>query len=82
VIGGGNFIWGGRGAKGGLSKKKRGGHMGKLATVIKAIALQQAFERSGIGVRGLSANQLEAFCGTYILRKGPRHLEKGRVVGF
>ncbi|PVW92091.1 UMP kinase, partial [Campylobacter jejuni] len=82
VIGGGNNICGGRAAKGGLVKKTRGDHLGVLATVIKAIAIQEALGSSGPGVRGQSALQVEAFCGNYIMRRAPRHLEKGRVVVF
>ncbi len=54
--------------------------MGMLATVINAIAIQEALESSGLEVRVQSAIQMEAFCETYIMRRAQRHLEKGRVV--
>lgn len=82
VIGGGNIIRGVAAAKGGLIKRTSGDHMGMLATVINAIAMQEALESSGLEVRVQSAIQMEAFCETYIMRRAQRHLEKGRVVIF
>lgn len=82
VIGGGNIIRGVAAAKGGLIKRTSGDHMGMLATVINAIAMQEALESNGIEVRVQSAIQMEAFCETYIMRRAIRHLEKGRVVIF
>ncbi|TQR33876.1 UMP kinase [Campylobacter sp. MIT 99-7217] len=82
VIGGGNIIRGVSAAKGGLIKRTSGDHMGMLATVINAIAMQEALESSGLDVRVQSAIQMEAFCETYIMRRAQRHLEKGRVVIF
>ncbi|EAL1685491.1 UMP kinase [Campylobacter jejuni] len=82
VIGGGNIIRGVSAAKGGLIKRTSGDHMGMLATVINAIAIQEALESSGLEVRVQSAIQMEAFCETYIMKRAQRHLEKGRVVVF
>lgn len=82
VIGGGNIIRGVSAAKGGLIKRTSGDHMGMLATVINAIAIQEALESSGLEVRVQSAIQMEAFCETYIMRRAQRHLEMGRVVVF
>ena len=82
VIGGGNIIRGVSAAKGGLIKRTSGDHMGMLATVINAIAIQEALESCGLDVRVQSAIQMEAFCETYIMRRAQRHLEKGRVVIF
>lgn len=82
VIGGGNIIRGVSAAKGGLIKRTSGDHMGMLATVINAIAIQEALESSGLEVRVQSAIQMEAFCETYIMRRAQRHLKKGRVVVF
>lgn len=56
--------------------------MGMLATVINAIAMQEALESSGLDVRVQSAIQMEAFCETYIMRRAQRHLDKKRVVIF
>ncbi|MBS4313925.1 UMP kinase [Campylobacter vulpis] len=82
VIGGGNIMRGALAAKGGLIKRTSGDHMGMLATVINAIAIQEALESYGLDVRVQSAIQMEAFCETYIMRRAQRHLEKGRVVIF
>ena len=82
VIGGGNIIRGVTAAKDGLIKRTSGDHMGMLATVINAIAMQEALESAGLDVRVQSAIQMEAFCETYIMRRAQRHLEKGRVVIF
>lgn len=82
VIGGGNIIRGVAAAKDGLIKRTSGDHMGMLATVINAIAMQEALESAGLDVRVQSAIQMEAFCETYIMRRAQRHLEKGRVVIF
>jgi len=82
VVGGGNFIRGVSAAQSGLIKRASGDHMGMLATVINAIAIQEALESYGLDVRVQSAIQMEAFCETYIMRRAQRHLEKGRVVIF
>ena len=55
-------------------------HMGMLATVINALAIQDALERVGLHVRVMSAIKINAVCEDYIRRRAVRHLEKGRVV--
>jgi len=57
-------------------------HMGMLSTVINAIALQDAIEKTGIHVRVMSAIQMHQVAEPYIRRRAVRHLEKGRVVIF
>jgi uridylate kinase len=57
-------------------------HMGMLATVINALALQDALERRGAVARVMSALQIHDVCEDYIRRRAVRHLEKGRVVIF
>lgn len=81
VIGGGN-IW--RGTTGAAEGMDRAGsdHMGMLATVINALALQDALERHGQPTRVQSAIEMAAVCEPYIRRRAIRHLEKGRVVIF
>ncbi len=59
-----------------------GDHMGMLATVINALALQDAIERAGRKVRVMSAIRINQVCEEYIRRRAIRHLEKGRVVVF
>src|SRR5688500_20267261 len=56
--------------------------MGMLATVINALAMQDALERQGAGVRVMSALQINEVCEDYIRRRAVRHLEKGRVTIF
>ena len=56
--------------------------MGMLATVINALALQNALEHAGVTTRVLSAIGMQAMCEPYIRRRAVRHLEKGRVVIF
>ena len=56
--------------------------MGMLGTIINALALQSAIEKTGIGCRVLSALEIKAVAETYIRRRAIRHLEKGRVVIF
>jgi uridylate kinase len=56
--------------------------MGMLATVINAMALQDALEKQGVFTRVLSAIKMEQICEPYIRRRAQRHLEKGRVVLF
>lgn len=83
VVGGGNFI---RGAKwGGKSKvidAATADYMGMIATVLNALALQEALEKQGCSARVLSAIQVRQVCEPYIRRRALRHLEKGRVVIF
>ena len=79
VIGGGNF-W--RGVKNGEGyiERTRADHMGMLATVMNALALQDAFERHGIFSRVQSAINMQEVSEPYIRRRAIRHMEKGRVV--
>ncbi|HOK81462.1 MAG TPA: UMP kinase [Clostridia bacterium] len=77
VIGGGNF-W--RGRQGTNMDRTTADHMGMLATVINALALQDALERHGIQTRVQTALPITSVAEPYIIRKAIRHLEKGRVV--
>ncbi|OOQ41332.1 UMP kinase, partial [Helicobacter pylori] len=56
--------------------------MGMLATVINAVAMQEALEHIGLDTRVQSAIEIKEICESYIYRKAIRHLEKGRVVIF
>ncbi len=82
VVGGGNIIRGVSAAKEGIIKRSSGDYMGMLATVINAVALQEALEYNGIKVRVQSAIKMEEICEPFIVRRAVRHLEKGRVVIF
>jgi uridylate kinase len=79
VIGGGNIFRGAGLAEAGMDRIT-GDHMGMLATVINALALQDALERKGAVARVMSALQIHDVCEDYIRRRAIRHLEKGRVV--
>ncbi len=81
VIGGGNIF---RGVSGAAQGMERGAadYMGMLATVINALAVQNALERIGVQTRVQSAIRMDAVCEPYIRRRAIRHLEKGRVVIF
>ncbi|AGA33631.1 Uridylate kinase [Thioalkalivibrio nitratireducens DSM 14787] len=81
VIGGGNIFRGAGLAKGGMDRVT-GDHMGMLATVINALALQDAIERTGRFCRVMSAIRINQVCEDYIRRRAVRHLEKGRIVVF
>ena len=81
VIGGGNIFRGAGLAAGGLDRVT-GDHMGMLATVINALAMQDALERNGLLARVMSALKINQICEDYIRRRAMRHLEKGRVVIF
>ncbi|HEY5567853.1 MAG TPA: UMP kinase [Gammaproteobacteria bacterium] len=81
VIGGGNIFRGAGLAEAGMDRIT-GDHMGMLATVINALALQDALERKGAVARVMSALQIHDVCEDYIRRRAIRHLEKGRVVIF
>lgn len=81
VIGGGNIIRGSEKASEGLDRVT-GDHMGMLATVINALAMQDALEHLGQPVRVMSALKINQVCEDYIRRRAVRHLEKGRVVIF
>ena len=81
VIGGGN-LWRGRdGIERGM-EQATADHMGMIATVMNALALQDALERAGVYTRVQSAVEMRAIAEPYIRRRAMRHLEKGRVVIF
>ncbi len=79
VIGGGNIFRGAGLAQAGIDRVT-GDHMGMLATVINALALQDALERLEIPARVMSSIRINQVCEDYIRRRAIRHLEKGRVV--
>ena len=81
VVGGGNIFRGMAGAAEGMDRSQAD-YIGMLATVMNALALQEAFERRGIETRVQSAISMQEVCETFIRRKAVRHLEKGRVVIF
>ncbi len=81
VIGGGNIFRGAGLARAGMDRVT-GDHMGMLATVINALALQDALERVGTHARVMSALQIHEVSEDYIRRRAIRHLEKGRVTIF
>jgi uridylate kinase len=81
VIGGGNIFRGAGLAKAGMDRVTAD-HMGMLATVMNALAMQDALERHGVLARVMSALQIHEVCEDYIRRRAIRHLEKGRVVIF
>jgi len=81
VIGGGNIIRGSEKASEGLDRVT-GDYMGMLATVLNALAMQDALENLGQAVRVMSALKINQVCEDYIRRRAVRHLEKGRVVVF
>ena len=82
VIGGGN-MW--RGKEDGLDhgmERVTADHIGMLATVMNALALQDALERAGLPTRVMTGIEIRAVAEPYIQRRAIRHLEKGRVVVF
>jgi uridylate kinase len=81
VIGGGNMLRGAGLAAAGMDRVTAD-HMGMLATVINALALQDALERQGLYCRVMSAIKINQICEDYIRRRAVRHLEKGRIVVF
>ena len=81
VIGGGNIFRGLAASAGGM-ERATGDYMGMLATIINALALQDAIEKAGVPTRVLSAIEMRAVAEPYIRRRAIRHLEKGRVVVF
>ncbi len=81
VIGGGNIFRGIAGSEKGM-ERAHADYMGMLATVINALAMQDALERRGCYTRVMSALRIESVCEPYIRRRAARHLEKGRVVIF
>ena len=81
VIGGGNIFRGVSGAAKGMERASAD-YMGMLATVINALAMQNALEQQGVHTRVLSAIPMSTVCEPYIRRRAIRHLEKKRVVIF
>lgn len=81
VVGGGNIFRGLQAAGRGMERVP-GDHMGMLATVINAVALQNYIERYGIQTRVMSAISVDEVAEPYIRRRAMRHLEKGRIVIF
>jgi uridylate kinase len=81
VIGGGNIYRGMAAAAQGIDRAT-GDYMGMLATVLNALAVQEALERAGADTRVLSAIEVQEVAEPYIRRRAVRHLEKGRVVIF
>ena len=79
VIGGGNIFRGAGLARAGMDRVT-GDYMGMLATVMNALAIQDALESKGVFARVMSALQVHEVCEDYIRRRAVRHLEKGRVV--
>lgn len=81
VIGGGNIFRGLQAAASGMERASAD-YMGMLATVMNALAMQNALERTGVPTRVLSAIPMTTVCEPYIRRRAIRHMEKGRVVIF
>ena len=79
VVGGGNIFRGAGLARAGMDRVT-GDHMGMLATVMNALAIQDALEALDVHARVMSALEINAVCEDYIRRRAIRHLEKGRVV--
>jgi uridylate kinase len=79
VIGGGNIFRGAGLARAGMDRVT-GDYMGMLATVMNALAIQDALESHGVFARVMSALQINEVCEDYIRRRAVRHLEKGRIV--
>jgi uridylate kinase len=82
VVGGGNIVRGGGLAIEAGIERVTADHMGMLATVINALALQDALEKLGVEVRTQTGITMTALAEPYIRRRATRHLEKGRVVIF
>src|SRR5213082_2930603 len=81
VVGGGNIFRGLAGSERGI-ERATGDYMGMLATVINALALQDALEKLGVATRVQSAITMNQVAEAFIRRRAVRHLEKGRVVIF
>ncbi len=81
VIGGGNIFRGMAGAAKGMDRAQAD-YMGMLATIMNALAMQNALEQLGVDTRVQSAVQMDAVCEPVIRRRAERHLQKGRVVIF
>ena len=81
VVGGGNIFRGISGAARGMDRAT-GDYMGMLATVMNALAVQNALEQIGVSTRVQSAIPMASVCEPFIRRRAERHLEKGRIVIF
>lgn len=81
VVGGGNIVRGAVASQQGMDRVSAD-YMGMLATVINALALQDALETEGVETRVMTAIRMEQLAEPYIRRRALRHLEKGRVVIF
>ena len=81
VVGGGNIFRGLKGASAGMDRAQSD-YMGMLATVMNALALQDALEKAGVPTRVQTAIEIRQVAEPYIRRKAMRHLEKGRFVIF
>lgn len=81
VVGGGNIFRGISGAARGMDRTT-GDYMGMLATVMNALAVQEALEKIGVHTRVQSAVQMDKICEPFVQRRAERHLEKGRIVIF
>lgn len=81
VLGGGNLFRGASLAASGMDRVT-GDHMGMLATVMNALAMQDALEHIGLKARVMSAIRINQVCEDYIRRRAVRHLEKGRIAIF
>lgn len=81
VVGGGNIVRGAVASQRGMDRVSAD-YMGMLATVINALALQDALERHGVESRVMTAIRMEQLAEPYIRRRALRHLEKGRLVIF
>jgi uridylate kinase len=81
VIGGGNIFRGAGLAAGGM-ERVTADHIGMLATIMNALALQDTLERQGAYARVMSAIRINELCEDYLRRRAIRHLEKGRIVIF
>jgi uridylate kinase len=79
VVGGGNIFRGMKGEAQGI-ERSTSDHMGMLATIMNALALQSKLEQMGIETRVMSAIPMESICEPYIRRRAAHHMEKGRIV--
>jgi uridylate kinase len=82
MVGGGNIFRGGRQKNGLEIDRATGDYMGMLATVINALALQDALEKEGVHTRVMSAIVMDQVAEPFIRRRATRHLEKDRIVIF
>jgi len=82
VVGGGNIFRARTGSKRGGIERTTADYMGMMASVLNALALQDAMEKAGVQTRVLSAIEMQEVAEPYIRRRAVRHLEKGRIVVF